>query len=112
MNGDERPSDCDCWAELGNDDLPCWPCWREGFEDPNPDRDEQPEAGVDRGLGVVADGGEPDLERIVAELGSRSAQARHNADVADGETKRKRLGIAKGYERAAEVVREFAEGER
>jgi len=33
---DDRPSDCDCgdWNDgLG---LSCWPCYREGFEEPNP----------------------------------------------------------------------------
>jgi hypothetical protein len=31
----ERPEDCDCWdPEQG---LPCWPCYRDGFEKPNPD---------------------------------------------------------------------------
>ncbi|PSQ34622.1 hypothetical protein BRD08_09180 [Halobacteriales archaeon SW_10_66_29] len=33
-----RPDECQCWdAELG---LPCWPCYREGFEEPNPDEPE------------------------------------------------------------------------
>jgi hypothetical protein len=33
-HSDERPDDCDCWdAEQG---LPCWPCYRDGFEEPNP----------------------------------------------------------------------------
>ncbi|MFB6087497.1 MAG: hypothetical protein ABEJ85_03160, partial [Haloarculaceae archaeon] len=32
---DDRPDDCQCWdADL---DLPCWPCYREGFEQPNPE---------------------------------------------------------------------------
>lgn len=36
---DGRPEDCDCWdAEA---DLPCWPCYREGFEVPNPNVDEE-----------------------------------------------------------------------
>ena len=31
---DERPDDCTCWnAEL---ELPCWPCYRDGFRSPNP----------------------------------------------------------------------------
>lgn len=30
----ERPDDCDCWNPDG--DLPCWPCYRDGFEAPNP----------------------------------------------------------------------------
>lgn len=33
---DERPGDCDCIEALG--DLPCWPCYRDGFEEPNPER--------------------------------------------------------------------------
>jgi hypothetical protein len=33
-HSDERPDDCDCWDfEQG---LPCWPCYRDGFEEPNP----------------------------------------------------------------------------
>jgi len=35
---DGRPEDCDCWA---TGELPCWPCFRDGFEEPNPN------AGVD-----------------------------------------------------------------
>jgi hypothetical protein len=31
---DERPDDCQCAPFLG--DLPCWPCYREGFDEPNP----------------------------------------------------------------------------
>jgi len=36
VHSDERPDDCDCgeWNQgLG---LPCWPCYRDGFEEPNP----------------------------------------------------------------------------
>ena len=29
-----RPVDCDCLPTF--DDLPCWPCYREGFRTPNP----------------------------------------------------------------------------
>lgn len=29
-----RPSDCDCLPTF--EDLPCWPCYREGFRTPNP----------------------------------------------------------------------------
>ena len=36
LEGDDgRPDDCDCSPLF--DDLPCWPCSRDGFEDPNPD---------------------------------------------------------------------------
>jgi len=37
--GDERPADCDC-GDLHNSprvDLPCWPCYRDGFREPNPE---------------------------------------------------------------------------
>jgi len=30
----ERPEDCDCVDWNGNTDLPCWPCYRDGFETP------------------------------------------------------------------------------
>jgi len=30
---DGRPEDCDCWA---TGDLACWPCFRAGFTEPNP----------------------------------------------------------------------------
>lgn len=33
-DGGERPDDCDCWSL--EPDLPCWPCYRDGFETPNP----------------------------------------------------------------------------
>jgi len=32
---EERAADCDCWdAGL---ELPCWPCYRDGFRSPNPE---------------------------------------------------------------------------
>ena len=31
---DARPSDCDCDDAHGHIDLPCWPCYRDGFEQP------------------------------------------------------------------------------
>ena len=34
-DSDERPNDCDCAPTF--EDLPCWPCYRDGFEEPNPD---------------------------------------------------------------------------
>jgi len=46
-HSDERPEDCDCWnPEPG---LPCWPCFREGFADPNP----RPENRIARYVGRV-----------------------------------------------------------
>ena len=32
----ERPADCDCEPFMAESSLPCWPCYREGFEEPNP----------------------------------------------------------------------------
>jgi len=32
----DRPADCDCAPALADEGLPCWPCYREGFNDPNP----------------------------------------------------------------------------
>jgi hypothetical protein len=32
---DRRPADCDCLPTFN--DLPCWPCYRDGFRVPNPD---------------------------------------------------------------------------
>jgi predicted nucleic acid-binding Zn finger protein len=31
---DGRPDDCDCWD--ADAELPCWPCYRDGFDVPNP----------------------------------------------------------------------------
>ena len=31
---DERPDDCDCGDWNQGADLPCWPCYRDGFEEP------------------------------------------------------------------------------
>lgn len=31
----ERPEDCDCLSTM--EGLGCWPCYRDGFEEPNPD---------------------------------------------------------------------------
>jgi hypothetical protein len=33
-HSDERPDDCDCTPVMEN--LPCWPCYRDGFEELNP----------------------------------------------------------------------------
>jgi hypothetical protein len=37
-NEDGRPDDCDCSPLF--EDLPCWPCYRGGFEEPNPNVEE------------------------------------------------------------------------
>ena len=34
---DARPADCDCVAFHDDAALPCWPCWRDGFDEPNAD---------------------------------------------------------------------------
>jgi hypothetical protein len=36
-NGEDRPEDCQCWDPDG--ELPCWPCYREGFRSQNPTAD-------------------------------------------------------------------------
>ena len=37
-DGDGRPEDCDCGSWNADSDLPCFPCYREGFRDPaNPE---------------------------------------------------------------------------
>jgi len=33
-HSNERPDDCDCTPLM--EELPCWPCYRDGFEGPNP----------------------------------------------------------------------------
>lgn len=35
---DERPDDCDCTPLM--EDLPCWPCYRDRFEEPNHNAEE------------------------------------------------------------------------
>jgi hypothetical protein len=37
-HSDERPEDCDCSPLF--DELPCWPCYRDGYEEPNPNAGE------------------------------------------------------------------------
>ena len=34
----DRPDDCECWDT--EQELPCWPCWREGHKTPNPNAGE------------------------------------------------------------------------
>jgi hypothetical protein len=34
----DRPDDCECWDT--EQELPCWPCFRENFETPNPNAGE------------------------------------------------------------------------
>jgi hypothetical protein len=36
---DDRPDDCDCWD--ADAELPCCPCYRNGFDVPNPSADER-----------------------------------------------------------------------
>jgi hypothetical protein len=36
---DARPQACTCAPTF--DELPCWPCYRAGFEEPNPNVDEE-----------------------------------------------------------------------
>lgn len=31
---DSRPDDCDCGEWNADAELPCWPCYRDGFEEP------------------------------------------------------------------------------
>lgn len=33
-HSDKRPDNCDCTSLM--EDLPCWPCYRDGFKEPNP----------------------------------------------------------------------------
>lgn len=43
----DRPAECSCLSDTG---LPCWPCYRDGFDAVNPDRPTSREvAGVDDG---------------------------------------------------------------
>ena len=32
---EDRPDNCECRPTWGADDLPCWPCYRDGFDAPN-----------------------------------------------------------------------------
>ena len=32
---DDRPDDCDCALCMIDEGLPCWPCYRDGFREPN-----------------------------------------------------------------------------
>jgi SWIM zinc finger len=34
QRGESRPAECDCGPTF--EDLPCWPCYREGFRTPSP----------------------------------------------------------------------------
>jgi hypothetical protein len=33
-HSNKRPDECDCTPLM--EELPCWPCYRDGFEKPNP----------------------------------------------------------------------------
>jgi len=37
---DGRPDDCDCGDWNDGEGLPCWPCYRDGFEEPASTGDE------------------------------------------------------------------------
>ena len=39
-DADERPDDCECEGFHEDTTLPCWPCYREGFETPAPGEEE------------------------------------------------------------------------
>ena len=36
---DDRPADCGCGAWNADGPLPCWPCYRDGFDEPAPAAD-------------------------------------------------------------------------
>lgn len=38
---DGRPEECDCGAWNADGELPCWPCYRDGFDGPNPNATEE-----------------------------------------------------------------------
>ena len=46
-HSDDRPHDCDCTPPM--EDLPYWPCYRDSFEESNPDVEESGYAGRRRG---------------------------------------------------------------
>jgi hypothetical protein len=35
----KNPDECDCWD--ADAELPCWPCYRDGFDVPNPSAGEE-----------------------------------------------------------------------
>jgi len=53
--GRDRPDDCICWDDTN--DLPCFPCARDGFSDPNPT---EPESDTDVEAYPATIGGEAD----------------------------------------------------
>lgn len=41
---DGRPGDCSCWD--ADAELPCWPCYRDGFDVPNPNAGDDRDGGA------------------------------------------------------------------
>jgi hypothetical protein len=59
--GNVRPAGCGCMDEYTLDDpLPCYPCVRDGFDNPNPSAPSEDMADADSDPVAVADGGKPE----------------------------------------------------
>ena len=79
--GRDRPDDCICWDDTN--DLPCFPCARDGFSDPNPT---EPESDTDveaypATIGGEADSSENDPDQAVADGGTTTFTVPEPGDV-------------------------------
>jgi len=70
-DGDTRPPDCGCLERNDADALPCWPCYRDGFDSPNPDpdADDSPDLSANRfGLDPADDAEELAADQYAEEV--------------------------------------------
>jgi len=79
--GRDRPDDCICWDDTN--DLPCFPCARDGFSDPNPT---EPESDTDveaypATIGGEADSSENEPDQAVADGGTTTFTVPEPGDV-------------------------------
>jgi len=79
--GRDRPDDCICWDDTN--DLPCFPCARDGFSDPNPT---EPESDTDveaypATIGGEADSSENEPDQAVATDGGSASTTTTTFDV-------------------------------
>jgi hypothetical protein len=80
-DGGDRPDDCICWDDDAA--LPCFPCARDGFSDPNPT---EPESDTDveaypATIGGEADSSENDPDQAVADGGTTTFTVPEPGDV-------------------------------
>ena len=111
--GRDRPDDCICWDDTN--DLPCFPCARDGFSDPNPT---EPESDTDveaypATIGGEADSSENDPDQAVADGGTTTftvpepGDVVHDRESTHGDDRLLVLGVREETDAGSENIEEI-----